>query len=271
MRLPLTSGQPVELFCHISGEGPCITLLHGFPTCSWDWASLAEGLSSYRLIIPDLLGYGDSDKPPGHRYSLLEQADLITRLWQQLGVTETALVAHDIGATVAVELLARQHPAISRVALLNAALYAGVSRPRLAQRLIANASIGPLVGRLVTERLFTRNLAAVFSTSHPLAAEVAHDYWLAFQRRATSSRMHALLQYISERAQHRVRWESALEQTSVPLHFVWGMAVPISGAPVVERIRVRIPNARMATFENVGHYPQLEEPDRVLTELLAAL
>jgi pimeloyl-ACP methyl ester carboxylesterase len=259
----------VELAYHVAGEGPCVTLLHGFPTCSWDWAALADGLSDHRLLMPDLLGFGDSDKPPGYHYSLMEQADLIGALWQHLGITETAIVAHDIGATVALELLARQPIRISRLVLLNSALYIDVAQPRLTQRLIASPVVGPVLGRLVNERLFTRNLAAVFA--RPLSPEVAHDYWLAFQRRATSPRMHALLQYIPERAQHRTRWEHALEHCEVPLQFVWGVADPVSGAPVLERIRLRTPSARVAALDGVGHYPQLEAPDRVLAELRATL
>jgi pimeloyl-ACP methyl ester carboxylesterase len=255
----------VDLACHISGEGPCVTFLHGFPTCSWDWAAVADQLSGYRLVIPDLLGFGDSDKPPGHHYSLMEQADLIATLWQQLGVAETAIVAHDIGATVALELLARQATHISRVIVLNSALFADLSRPRLAQRLIANPIVGPLLDRFVNERLFTRTLSSVFA--QPLAPDVAHAYWLAFQRRATTPRMHTLLQYIPERTQHRARWEGILAQSAVPLHFIWGMADPVSGRSVAQRL----PSGRLTALDGVGHYPQLEAPDRVLAELRATL
>src|SRR5207253_7189711 len=82
-RVSPVSGQPVELFYRQLGRGRSVTLLHGFPTCSWDWSALADGLSDYQLLMPDLLGFGDSDKPPGHHYTLMEQADLIAALWDQ--------------------------------------------------------------------------------------------------------------------------------------------------------------------------------------------
>jgi pimeloyl-ACP methyl ester carboxylesterase len=273
----VSNGQPVELFCRVGGAGSWVTLLHGFPTCSWDWAAIADNLSSeHQLLMTDLLGFGDSDKPPGHHYSLVEQTDLLEALWYHHGIGETALVAHDIGATVAQELLARQLEGrlptrLTHVVLLNSALYEGTSRPRLAQRLIAQPMLGPLLGRVVNERLFSRNLSAVFSPSHPLQPETAHDYWLAFQRRATSPHMHALLQYIPERHQHHTRWESALERTQIPLSFIWGMADPVSGAAVAERIRTHVPNAPLHALDAVGHYPHVEVPDRVLAELRTAL
>jgi pimeloyl-ACP methyl ester carboxylesterase len=83
--------------------------------------------------------------------------------------------------------------------------------------------------------------------------------------------MHRLLQYIPERACHHSRWESALEHSRVPLHFIWGMADPVSGAPVAAQIVRRIPSAHVVALDDVGHYPQLEVPDRVLAELRTTL
>ena len=275
--LMLPDNQPVHLFCRVSGSGQWVTFLHGFPTCSWDWATVADSLGSdYRVLLPDLLGYGDSDKPSAHKYSLVEAADSVERLWRHFGVRETRLVAHDIGGSVAQELLARQLEArlavqLTRVVFLNAALYHGLSRPRPVQRLLSHRVIGPVLSRVVTERVFARNLAATFSTSHPLASNTAHDYWTALRRRSTSPHIHRLLRYIPERAQHHVRWESALDRTAVPLSFIWGLHDPVSGAPVANEIRQRLPRADFVGLDDVGHYPHVEVPDRVLTELRTLL
>jgi len=277
VRLAASNGQPVELFCRVSGAGPNVCLVHGFPTCSWDWAAISDNLSSdHQLLMPDLLGFGDSDKPPGHHYSLVEQADFLEALWQHHGIRETALVAHDIGATVAQELLARQLEGrlpirFTHVVLLNSALYEAVSRPRPVQKLLAHPQIGPILARLMNERLFTRNLRSVFSETHPLSSGTAHDYWVAFRRRSTSPHIHRLLQYIPERHHHHTRWESAMEHSPVPLHFIWGMADPVSGAPVAAQIQASIPAARVKTLDDVGHYPHVEVPDQVVAELRTLL
>src|SRR3989442_1421927 len=178
-RVPVSlSGQrqTVHLFCQVTGVGPWVTLLHGFPTCSWDWSNVVDGLATnHQLLIPDLLGFGDSDKPAGHQYTLVEQADLIEALWHHFGIDQSALIVHDIGGSTAQELLGRQSEGrlaarLTNVVFLNAALYHGVSRPRPVQKLLASRLVGPVLARVVTERLFTRTLAAVFSASHPLSA-----------------------------------------------------------------------------------------------------
>jgi pimeloyl-ACP methyl ester carboxylesterase len=273
----LPDGRSFNLFCRVDGSGPWVTLLHGFPTCSWDWAAVADGLAAeQRLLMPDLLGFGDSDKPPGHRYALVEQADAIEALWRHFGIQETGLVVHDIGGSVAQELLARQSDGrlavrLTCVVFLNSALYAGISRPRPAQKLLANGLIGPVLSRVVTERLFTRNLAAVFAPAHPLSPAHAHDYWVGFQRRGAPGQMHRLLQYIPERQLHHVRWEAALAQTAVPLHFIWGMQDPVSGAAMADVIRMRVPKHELVALDDAGHYPQLEVPERVGPAVAAAL
>ena len=61
----------------------------------------------------------------------------------------------------------------------------------------------------------------------------------------------------------------ALEQTDVPLAFIWGMLDPISGAHMAARIRERLPRARMCELSDVSHWPALEAPQRVSAELLA--
>ncbi len=101
VRLPL-GGTEREVFLLRRGTGPAMTMLHGFPSSSHDWAKVMPALSAaHDVLAPDFLGFGATDKPPEHRYSLLEQADLIEALWASVGVEETVLVAHDYGVSVA--------------------------------------------------------------------------------------------------------------------------------------------------------------------------
>ena len=60
-----------------AGQGEPLLLIHGFPTASWDWHYLWAPLTQrFRVIACDMLGFGDSAKPRGHDYRLLEQADI---------------------------------------------------------------------------------------------------------------------------------------------------------------------------------------------------
>jgi pimeloyl-ACP methyl ester carboxylesterase len=272
-RVPVElGGDSFEIFCRISGSGPWMTLLHGFPTSSWDWAKVAPELEQrFRLLCFDFLGFGDSDKPRRHRYSIVEQADLTEALWRHLGTVETVLVGHDYGATVVQELLARERTAarISSVILLNAAVYVRLARPLVIQRLLANRITGPLVARAVSERVFRRSFASIFSLQHPIGAAELRQHWRVLQRRGGGAELsHRLSHYMADRKRHAARWEAALESERVPLRFIWGMADPRSGADIALEIRRRLPAAPLVALDDVGHYPQVEVPELVAQEII---
>src|SRR5690606_24530368 len=87
------------------GAGEPLLLIHGFPTASWDWSRIWSGLARrFRLIAMDMLGFGFSEKPRPHPYSIFEQADLHEALLAKLGSGACHVLAHDYGDTVAQEL-----------------------------------------------------------------------------------------------------------------------------------------------------------------------
>lgn len=265
------------LFARVSGRGPWVTFLHAFPTSSWDWSQVVPALAGEnRCLCVDFLGFGDSDKPRRHRYSILEQADLVETVWRHHGVEQTLLVAHDYGATVAQELIARHDEGGGAVrfegaVLMNGALYVDLARPLLVQRLLAAPAIGAIVARAVGFRGFARGLASVFSNEHPISDEELREHWRVLARRGgTGPIAHRLSHYLRDRSKNAARWEAALERTTVPLTFVWGMVDPRSGAHIAVRIRERIPHATFVELDNVGHYPQLEVPGRVAEEIASA-
>ncbi|HKA27460.1 MAG TPA: alpha/beta hydrolase [Gaiellaceae bacterium] len=281
----LASGERIEIelesgswhvFVRTAGSGPWLTLLHGFPTSSWDWAAVARLLEpTFRVLAFDFLGFGDSDKPRDHEYSIDEQADLTEVLWRRFGVEETGLVGHDYGATVAQELLAREEESalatrLQRVILLNAGLYVELARPLRIQRLLATPVLGGLLAHAVTERAFSRSLSSVFSSEHQPTAGELHQHWGLVRRRDGVSVTPALLGYMRERRANAARWQDAIEQTWVPLSLVWGMADPRSGAQMAEHARQRVPSLRLVALDDAGHYPQLELPDRVARAIKAA-
>src|SRR4051812_8986199 len=97
------------IFYRDAGSGPVLLAIHGFPSASWDWHLLWPELTArFRVIAPDMLGYGWSDKPRAYRYSIADQAELHRGLMSELKIERVHVLAHDVGVSVACELLARQ-------------------------------------------------------------------------------------------------------------------------------------------------------------------
>jgi pimeloyl-ACP methyl ester carboxylesterase len=256
-------------------DGPDVTLVHGFPTSSWDWARVVDGLAGEaRLVSFDLLGQGYSAKPAGHAYSVGEQADILEAVWAAAGVRDTLLVAHDLGATVALEALARHAEGalpvrLRGVVLLNGGLYPELHRPTAGQQALADPEHGPAVAAMLTAELFTAGLAETFGPEHrPGDAELA-ALWAIVSHDDGQLRMPEILAYMEERRRKRERWVGALEATDLPLRFVWGMLDPISGAHIAARLAERFPPDRLDALADVGHWPAIEDPAAVIAAVRA--
>jgi pimeloyl-ACP methyl ester carboxylesterase len=262
-----------EIFVRRRGAGDPMTLLHGFPSSSHDWAKVAPALAErHALLMPDFLGFGASDKPPDHDYSIHEQTDLVEALWAAEGIESTIVVAHDYAVSVAQELLARRAEGalgveIESLHLLNGGLYPEVHRPQPIQEALLDPEQGPEIANAVNEELFVASLRPTFPDHYDAAADSA-AIWRTASRDDGHRLMHRLIRYIADRREHRDRWVGALESTDLPVAFVWGMLDPVSGAHMAERIRKGSPDARLLALDDVGHWPQLEAPERVAEALL---
>ncbi|MFM8913249.1 MAG: alpha/beta fold hydrolase, partial [Flammeovirgaceae bacterium] len=155
-----------SIFYKVEGTGTPLLLLHGFPTSSWDWSPLWDVLKAkYQLVTLDFIGFGLSDKPHAYNYSLVDQANLVEHLLQRLGISRYHILAHDIGDSIAQELLARQVDRQSATILsccfLNGGLFPETHRPTRTQKLLLSP-LGFLVSRLFNYRLFSKSFSIIF-------------------------------------------------------------------------------------------------------------
>jgi pimeloyl-ACP methyl ester carboxylesterase len=246
-----------------------LLLIHGFPTSSWDWEALWPALTErYRVVAPDLIGFGFSAKPTDYDYSLVDQASLVEALLAHEDVASYHVLAHDYGDSVAQELLARQsepgaRPRLRSVAFLNGGLFPETHRPVLTQRLLLSP-LGALLGRLASRGQLARNMRRIFGQATPPDESLIDDFWSLIVANGGHAVMHKLIRYMRERREQRARWVGALQDALVPLKLIDGAADPISGAHMAERYRQLVANADITLLDGIGHYPQIEAPHEVL-------
>lgn len=266
------------MFCVDSGERdrPAMLLIHGFPTASWDWHKVWAPLHQhYRLLTWDMLGFGFSAKPNPHRYSIHEQADLAEAFLSSAGVQQCHVVAHDYGDTVAQELLARQNesPAWQCLSMtfLNGGLFPETHRALVTQRLLLSP-LGPFINALAGRRQFDRAMTRVFGANTPPSASELDNFWALIQHNNGKHLFHNLITYMRDRKQHRERWVQALQRSALPLGLINGSTDPVSGAHMVARYKelsCRLDYLRQ--LPEVGHYPQVEDPNSVAQAVLGFL
>jgi pimeloyl-ACP methyl ester carboxylesterase len=258
-------------------EAEPVLVLHGFPTSTYDWQHQLDVLRARRRVVMlDYPGYGLSAKPD-RAYSLFGQADVVEACAQELGLTDVALVTHDVGDSIGGEVLARELDGdlsfhVTRRVLTNGSIYMDLVQLTDGQKfLLALPDAALPEGSGLNTDGMAAGLAVTFASDsnvdpaelHAMAELVATDGGGRILPRT--------IRYIEERRVHEGRWTGAIEKHPAPLHVIWGDRDPVAVWPMAERVTTVRADAKLDRLDGVGHYPMVESPARFNAALEAAL
>lgn len=256
-----------------SHPGRFVFILHGFPSSSFDWHLVVPTLArSTRVVTFDFLGYGLSDKPD-QAYSLFDQADIAEAVAAECGIDRCVLVSHDMGDTVAAELLHR-HTAgslsfeIERSILTNGSIFIDQAQLSAGQQFLLSMPDERIPQPLDLEGM-RPGLRETFSSDHPPSDDELDAMVALIRLNGGDQLLPRLIRYIEERRANQQRWTDALVGFSGPMTALWGEQDPIAVVGMTEHLRSIRPETEVVTWPDVGHWPSLEAPDRVAAEILA--
>lgn len=114
----------LEVAYYDEGDGEPVVFCHGIPTSSYLWHRIAPELTDeYRVIVPDMVGYGQSAMHDGFDRSIRAQEEMIDGLLEELNLESVSFVGHDLGGGVGLRYAAHQPDSISKLVLSNAVCY----------------------------------------------------------------------------------------------------------------------------------------------------
>lgn len=257
----------------VQTDDSTLVCIHGFPTSSYDWIKVLEGLKEQysKIILLDMLGYGFSDKPRPHDYLITEQADIITSLLKSLDITEAHLLSHDYGDTVALELLHRHNNNEERsiqlksLCMLNGGVFPETNHPRPIQKLMLTPYLGEFFGYISSYFVFKIGFGQIFGPNTQPSKEDLLDFYASVRHKDGNLVLSRLLDYIPQRSLHKERWVGALQKSTVPVHMIQGPADVVNPSPAFEEhFRKMVPKASIHVIQHpIGHYPQWEDPSEV--------
>ncbi|XP_073185009.1 mesoderm-specific transcript homolog protein isoform X1 [Lepidochelys kempii] len=260
------------------GSSDIVVLLHGFPTSSYDWYKIWEGLTQrfHRVIALDFVGFGFSDKPvsdPDRRLcSFFWKRNLMMKVhpdqWHHTRPCLRRWILFTMDFDEISSFLRYEHNKtgcvlINSLCLSNGGIFPETHYPRFIQKILKDGGLlSPIITRLMNYCLFSRGLGAVFGPyTQPSAAEY-WDMWTAIRTNDGNLVVGSILQYINQREKHRDRWIGALTSTSVPLHLIYGPLDPVNPYPeFLQLYRKVLPMSTVSVLDDhISHYPQLEDP-----------
>lgn len=250
-------------------DAPPLILIHGFCASTHVWRDsflpLAE--NGFRVIVPDLLGYGFSEKPRAADYTFNAQARMIVGLMDYLGIESATLVGSSYGGAVAATCALDFPEKVSRLVLIGA-----VINDEPVRQPMARLATAPLIGDLITpfmvdsERLSRwRQKKKIWSPGSPLVFD--EERIVARHRPLRSSSAHrAVLRTLRNWSANRIQEEA--RNITQPTLLVWGdhdNEIPLRNGEILQAL---MPDARLVIFHHCGHLPQEEYPQKFV-ELVA--
>jgi pimeloyl-ACP methyl ester carboxylesterase len=250
--------------CHYldEGQGEPLLLLHGNPTWSFYYRDLIRGLRDrYRLIAPDHIGCGLSEKPDDARYPyrLERRVEDIDALVRQLDLPEKlTLVLHDWGGMIGLAWASRHPQRVGRLVLLNTAAFGLPAGKRLPWQLalVRNTPLGALLVRGCNA--FSAGLVR-FCTVRPLSTAVRAGYLYPYR---TWSDRRAVLRFVQDIPLRPSDPGFDLVQSvdaglarfaEVPTFIGWGARDFVFDDAFLEGWRKRMPHAEVHRFAEAGH------------------
>ncbi len=244
-------------------EAPVMILIHGFASSNLVWSKVLLELAEqgFRVIAPDLLGYGYSAKPRDLEYTIGRQAKMVVGLMQELGIDRANIVGSSYGGAVAATI-ALDYPALVEKLVLVGAVTNNRPTRYMLMRLFGSPVIGDILSPLVvgSRRLLRMRMKRVYDRhAWPMDERRVEARHLPLRTRGTHR---AIIRTVRRWNAERISSDAHL--ITQPTLIVWGdrdREVPLADG---YRLKEEIPNGRLIVFDHCGHLPHEEYPEEFI-------
>ena len=235
------------------GTGDIIIMLHGFGGNKDNWLRFAKYFTpNYRVIIPDLPGFGDSSKPQDAKYNIMSQVERLNLFVKELKLTKFHIVGNSMGGSISGNYAATYPEMVKTLALFDSA---GVNSPIKSERaLLLEKGINPLVAK--DEKGYDKLLEICFYKPPQLPSVIKK--YLAKQAIKDASLNEKIYNEITNT--DLTVLEGKLNKITVPTLIVWGdsdKVIDVSSVPIFKK---NIRNSQSAIIKECGHLPMMEKP-----------
>lgn len=242
-----------ELHYLEGGSGEPVVLLHGIFAEKDHWVDFARPLTSrYRVIAPDLPGFGESSRIAGLQYDYAVQTEMLVKMLDKLGIKRAHLAGNSMGGTIAALVAIKYPERVASIALVGSPHGVRSPKPSEMDKLI-DAGRAPLVARNAAE--FDDMLSLVFAKRPFLPFPIMHASRSSAISNAESNQRIWLSQL-----KDRYFLHERIDHLKHPTLVLWGdsdRVFDVSGASV---LKTKLDQAEMHVLPGIGHLPMMEAP-----------
>jgi acyl-CoA synthetase (AMP-forming)/AMP-acid ligase II/pimeloyl-ACP methyl ester carboxylesterase len=238
------------------GSGPVVLLLHGNPTWSFLYRNVIRELrDSFRLIAPDFLGCGLSDRTPGVRFKAIDRINQLEEFVTALGLTKFSMVMHDWGGPLGTGFLLKRLDSIDRIIYLNTTLTETESLPP-----IIKLAAFPVIGKALTRHTNTFvRLTTTMGAYKKLTPDVVEGYKAPYTTRQQRDAIWDFVDDIPFDASHptysqMVEIAAGLPKVAQkPVKIIWGLRDPCFHREMLSKVAAHFPQAEILEIGDASH------------------
>jgi 2-hydroxy-6-oxonona-2,4-dienedioate hydrolase len=243
-----------------AGSGPVVILLHGLGGSTANWApTIAPLAQKYRVIVPDQIGFGKSDKPLIN-YRVGTLVDFLDGFYKQVGVQKASLVGNSLGGFTAAAFALAHPEKVDKLILVDAAGFA------------ITEALNPKVinGLNPSTRQQVRDIISlVFYNTAPFSSDMAVDAF--FASRIATGDGYTVQRFIDSLGRGEDMLDGKLGAIKHPTLIIWGREDGLTPLAMGQRFNKEIGGSQLFIIEKCGHVPQLEKAAEFNSGLLKFL
>jgi len=241
------------------GSGPVVVLLHGLGARKEDWLPVFEPMAQkYRLLVPDQIGFGKSDKPLLD-YSVQTYVDFLNEFLRQLKVEKASLAGESLGGWIA--------------ALYVAEIGGGAHLVPVEKLVLVDAA-GLKQNRPIPD-VHPSSLAAMRGVMEAVFYDTSWVNEDALRKIFTDKLAvhdgYTVRNFLGNPTREKERLDDRLASIKVPTLVVWGKQDKLLPITSGERYAAGIAGAKLVSFEKCGHVPPMEKTEEFLAAVMAFL
>lgn len=251
------------------GSGEPILMLHGNPTWSFYYRNLAAAFSkTHRVVVPDHIGCGLSDKPQDYNYTLERHIQNLEKLVGHLQLKSFVLIVHDWGGPIGFGLIARHPELVKKIVILNTAAY-----PSEVIALRINMCRVPVLAEQIIRRFNAFAWVATYmAVAKKMPPDIRRGYLFpydSYENRIATARFVSDIPMKPNHRSYQTLKEigESLSRHRCPILILWGKKDFCFHDYFLKRWQEIYPQATVKTFPGAGHYVLEDAADEALNEL----
>ncbi len=251
-----------------SGSVPVI-LVHGLPTCKEMFLPVLPHLNSdFRLISVDLHDYGESDKlpqftskKPGQGMTHKQRADSLDELRSHLGFASFVLVAHDLGASVAIDYMGKYQQYVSHLVLMSPPVYPDFVEPTIV-KLVRAPYIGEILTAVIQDYMFHKTMEKGLVNKANYSPEMRKAMTKPFKGSAGQAALLRNLRW-GRPGEFFANYPQIMRTIHVPTLVMQGKQDPFIPFSHAQRLQKDIAKAQLVVIDNGAHFLPIDTPQQV--------